>query len=237
MTFSSLAPLKPLSRIGALWVVGLAAVVMIFTILGNVYPVWQLGYEDCDTASTGSDNIYIYLSLKDGLCEDKDKSVTDNFAECTQWKEIDVNDDEAEKDADTYTDAYGLSTTSLVLACCFVVMSLVVYALGAQFKGSMVWRYIQIFVCVLIMALSGAASGSISDTFYTDDENYPYIDVCEDSFTTPVSGWAFIFFTVWITGAALAILLFPCGKCIYNEEEEMLNVAPKDGFNMVKSRS
>ena len=233
MTFSTLAPLKPISKCGQGCVSILVLVQIIFCIIACTAEFWKLGFTDCASVSGGEDDIYIYMLLNEGICVDSKSDKTSGFSDCTDWTDVDTADDTANDDAEKYSHAYGLFVSAVVFASCLLLLTGVsYYFVHSEYSEKL--RYTQIVFGVLVTALSAGAVGSVSETYYTDEENYPYNSFCNDSYTVPGSGWVFGFFCVWVAAATVGALLYPCLKCVYNEADvRRAETPPDDTYNAV----
>lgn len=233
MTFSTLAPLKPISKIGQGCVASLVLIQIIFCIVALSTTFWTLGFSKCSALSLIDDGeVYVYLLLGKGLCVDSEKEATpQDLHDCTEWENISGTDDSAEDDADKYIHTNGLFASALVFAVLMMLFTGAAYS-NIQTDYTNKIRYTQIFLGVLVAALSAGAVGNVSDTFYTDEENYPYYSLCEDSYTTPGAGWTVGFFCVCVAGSSVGVLLFPCCKCVYDESTSRES-PPDETYNAV----
>jgi hypothetical protein len=220
MTFSSLAQLKPISQCGQGCVLILVSIQIIFCIVGSTASFWELGFEGCNAGDIGSSGVYVYLLLNQGLCLDSNSDKTSGYDDCTAWDNINANDDTADEDAQKYIDTYGLCVSALVFAIVLLFVTGASYH-QIQTEYTNMLRYTQIFLGVLVVALTAGAVGGTSETFYTDEENYPYYLACDNHYTTPTAGWIMIFFCVWVGGGTVGALLFPCGRCAYDEAQAL----------------
>lgn len=228
MTFSTLAPLKPISRCGQSCVAALACVQIAFCIVALAAEFWTLGFSNC---TSGSSEVYVYLLLDKGLCIDTtERATAGQLEDCTAWASV-GNGGAAGDDAGQYEHSHGLFASALAFAVVELLVTGAAY-MNIQTEYTDKLRYTQIFFGVLVTALTAAAVGSVSETFYTDESNYPYYAFCSDSYTKPGAGWILGFFCVWVAAASVGALLFPCLRCGYSAADDAAT-PPDDTYNAV----
>lgn len=211
-------PLKPISACGRMCFifVGLFMAICGIVAVSGVY--WSVWFWDCG-AVVQTDGYY-YLIVDQGLCFDSDNDATDDYGYCTSWNTLaDNSSGDASSDADAYNNAKGLGGTATTFAFIFTIVTLLTTFVPEGVRGWL--RYAQIALLGLCTLFILIVMSSLSNTYYTNVDNYgAFYDNCDSNATFPNAGGTFVFIGFFTGLVATFCVYAPCGSCLGDEEME-----------------